>query len=150
MSNRSVNQVTVLGTMGRDAETKQTQGGTSVSTFSLATNRRWKDKESGDWKEEVDWINCVLWRGERVAEYLLKGRRIYLQGRLHTRNYEKDGRKIYVTEVIVDNLILLGDNNSNGGPPPSPPPVSQPRQQQTTASVSDFPADDDGWGDIPF
>ena len=71
MASRSVNKVILLGHLGRDAETKFTPSGVSRSTFTIATNRRWKDQQSGEWKEETDWHNCVIWRSENVANYLL-------------------------------------------------------------------------------
>ena len=65
-----------------------------VSTFSIATSRRWKDQQSGEWKEETDWHNCVLWRSENLSNYLLKGKQVYLEGRLQSRSYEdKEGQK---------------------------------------------------------
>ena len=82
MASRSVNKVILLGHLGKDAETKYTPNGTARTTFPLATNRRWKDEQSGEWKEETDWHNVVLWRAENVANYLLKGKQVYLEGRL--------------------------------------------------------------------
>lgn len=107
---RTVNRVTLLGSLGRDAETRSTQGGVSVSTFSMATSRRWKDKSTGDWKEETDWHQIVVWRAENLAQYLTKGAKVYLEGRLQTRSYEdREGNKRYATEVVADSVILLGD-----------------------------------------
>ena len=109
MASRSVNKVILLGHLGKDAETKFTPSGVARSSFTLATNRRWKDQQSGEWKEDTDWHNCVLWRSENVANYLLKGKQIYMEGRLETRSYEdKEGQKKYITEVVCDELILLG------------------------------------------
>ena len=109
MASRSVNKVILVGHLGRDAETKFTPGGAAVTRFSVATNRRWKDKDSGEWKEETDWSNVVLWRSENLANYLTKGKQIYVEGRLQTRSYEdKDGKKVYATEVVADDVILLG------------------------------------------
>jgi single-strand DNA-binding protein len=97
------------------AETKFTPGGTSVTKFSVATNRRWKDQQSGDWKEEVNYTNVVLWKQEKVGEYLLKGKQVYVEGRLQTRSYDdKDGKKVYATEVVADEVILLGSGESQG------------------------------------
>jgi single-strand DNA-binding protein len=101
--------VILIGHLGRDAETRFTSGGAAKTTFSIATNRRWKDQQTGEWKEETDWHNVVLWRQENVANYLTKGVQIYVEGRLQTRNYEdKDGKKVYITEVVADYVILLG------------------------------------------
>ena len=131
MASRSVNKVILVGHLGRDAETKFTPGGVSMTRFAVATNRRWKDKDSGEWKEETDWSNVVLWRGENVANYLTKGKQIYVEGRLQTRSYEdKDGKKVYSTEVVADDVILLGGQGGggrSGGDEYSQQPVSHPR-----------------------
>ena len=117
MASKSVNKVILLGHLGKDAETKFTPSGVSSSTFTLATNRRRKDQQSGEWKEETDWHNCVVWRTENVANYLLKGKQIYVEGRLQTRSYDdKEGQKKYITEVVCEaqNLILLGGGGGRG------------------------------------
>jgi single-strand DNA-binding protein len=109
MASRSVNKVILIGHLGRDAETKFTPSGAAATRFSVATSRRWKDQQSGDWKEETNWTNVVLWRSEKLAEYLLKGKQIYVEGRLQTRSYDdKDGKKVYATEVVADEVLLLG------------------------------------------
>lgn len=105
---RSVNKVILVGNIGRDAETKFTPSGIARVTFSIATSRRWKDGKSGEWKEETDWHNVVAWRAENLASFLTKGKQVYIEGRLQTRNYEKGGEKRYVTEVVSDEVILLG------------------------------------------
>src|ERR1700690_679445 len=108
MASRSVNKVTLIGHLGRDAETKFTPAGVAVTKFSIATSRRWKDQTSGEWKEETDWHNVVLWRAENLANYLLKGKQVYVEGRLQTRSYEdKDGKKLWFTEVGAEDVILL-------------------------------------------
>ena len=118
MAQRSVNKVILLGRLGKGAETKFTAGGQSVTNFSVATERRWKDKDSGEWKSETDWHNIVLWRAEKLAEYLTKGKSVYVEGRLRTRNYDdKDGNKRYVTEVMAEDVLLLGDKGE-GRPAP--------------------------------
>ena len=106
---RSVNKVIVLGHLGKDAETNFTQSGVAVTKFSVATSRRWKDSQSDEWKEETDWHNVVLWRSENLANYLTKGKQVYVEGRLQTRSYEdRDKVKRYVTEIVADEVILLG------------------------------------------
>ena len=116
MASRSVNKVILLGHLGKDAETKFTQSGIAVTNFTLATSRRWKDQQSGEWKEETEWHRCVLWRSENVSNYLLKGEQIYLEGRLQTRSYEdKEGQKKYATDVICEELILLGSGKADTG-----------------------------------
>lgn len=122
MASRSVNKVILVGHLGKDADTKYTPSGVPVSKFPVATSRRWKDQQTGEWKEETDWHNVVLWRAENVAQYLLKGKQVYVEGRLQTRTYDdKDGKKQYFTEVVADELILLSGGRDSGGS--SEPPV---------------------------
>src|SRR3982751_6469179 len=116
MASRSVNKVILVGNLGKDADTKFTPSGVAKTTFSVATSRRWKDQQTGDWKEETDWHNVVLWRAENLANYLTKGKQVYVEGRLRTRSYDdKDGNKRYVTEVMADDVLLLGGRGEGGG-----------------------------------
>ena len=109
MASRSVNKVILIGNLGRDAETKFTPSGVAATRFSVATSRRWKDKESEEWKEETNWTNVILWRSENLTNYLLKGKQVYVEGRLQTRSYDdKDGKKVYATEVVAEEVLLLG------------------------------------------
>jgi single-strand DNA-binding protein len=104
-----LNRLQAIGNLGRDAETKFLPSGVSVTKFSVACARKWKDKDSGEWKEEADWINVVAWKKEALAAYLVKGKQVYIEGRLSTRSYEdKDGKKVYTTEVVAENIQLLG------------------------------------------
>jgi len=158
---KSVNRVTLLGNLGKDADTKFTPSGISVSKFSLATSRRTKDQQTGEWKDITDWHNVSVWKTENVANFLLKGKQVYLEGRLETRSYEdKDGQKKYFTEVVCDgsNLILLGGGGGRGEAPHDADfdrPVSMPRsaQRQQPAAQSG-PPDDFSQGvsedDVPF
>ena len=157
MASRSVNKVILVGHLGKDAETKFTQGGTPVTKFSIATGRRWKDQQSGEWKEETDWHNVVLWRAENLDNYLLKGKQVYIEGRLQTRSYEdKDGKKQWFTEVVAEDVILLGgragEASAGAGEGASGPvsmPRSAPRQAPAAApaeSMSQEITDDD----VPF
>ena len=138
MASRSVNKVILLGHLGKDAETRFTPSGQSVTNFSLATSRRWKDQQTGEWKEQTEWHNIVLWRAENLAQYLQKGKQVYVEGRLQTRSYDdKDGNKRYATEVVADDVILVSsgrggaDMGEGGGeyerPSSSSGPVSMPR-----------------------
>jgi single-strand DNA-binding protein len=159
MASRSVNKVILIGRLGKDAESKFTQSGTSVATFSIATSWRQKDQQTGEWKEHTDWHNIVFWRAENVAPYLIKGTQVYIEGRLQTRNYEnKEGRKVYVTEVVAEELILLGGRQggeSSGGGENFERPVSMPRSAPRPA-VASAPAEDPGFDqgitddDVPF
>src|SRR6266849_2459688 len=115
MASRSVNKVILIGHLGRDAETTFTPSGVARTKFSVATNRRWKDEQTGEWKEETDWANIIMWRGENVATYLTKGKQVYVEGRLQTRSYDdKDGKKVYATDVVAEEVMLLGGKASGG------------------------------------
>ncbi len=153
---RSVNKVILIGNLGKDAETRFTPQGVSVTSFSVATTRRWKDQQTGDWKDETNWTNVVLWRQENVANYLTKGKQVYVEGRLQTRSYDdKDGNKRYVTEVVADEVILLGGRGEggedfSGGMQSAPRNAgNRPRQNQGAPMGNDFDpgiTDDD----VPF
>jgi len=159
MASRSVNKVILIGHLGRDAETAYTASQTAVTKFSVATNRRWKDQQSGEWKEETNWTNVVLWRGENVAPYLTKGKQIYVEGRLQTRSYDdKDGKKVWTTEVVAEDVILLGGRGEGGAPDemsqePRGEPRSAPRSRPAAApaSAAASPSHEGiGDDDVPF
>jgi single-strand DNA-binding protein len=164
MASRSVNKVILLGRLGKDAETRFTPSGVARTTFTMATSRRWKDQQTGEWKEETDWHNIVLWRSENISNYLTKGKQIYLEGRLQTRSYDdKDGNKKYMTEVVADDVILLGGDRGPGGDAPIPEPtgydsgvVSMPRSAQRPRPSPAAQSDQDLGGqaitddDVPF
>lgn len=123
---RSLNRVCLMGNLGQSADVKYTPNGTTFATLNIATERRWKDKNSDEWKSETDWHRVVVWRVENIASYLTKGTKVLIEGRLQTRSYDKDGEKRYVTEVISDNLILLGgapDKQASQGVESEPPNV---------------------------
>ena len=164
MAGKSVNKVTLLGHLGKDAETKFTPSGASVTNFTLATNRRVKDQQSGEWRDETDWHRVVLWQSENIANYLLKGKQVYLEGRLQTRTWEdKEGKKNYTTEVVcyANDVILLssgrGGDSGGGDYQQQPQPVSMPRSaQRQQPSAAPAPAEDPGFNqgitddDVPF
>jgi single-strand DNA-binding protein len=115
MAERSVNKAILLGRLGGDAETRHTQNGTPVSRFSLAMNRQWTDSDQ-QVHEETEWIYIVLWNKENLAAYLTKGTKVHVEGRIQTRSYEDDGGvKRYVTEVVAQNIILLGTSGNGNG-----------------------------------
>ena len=115
MASRSVNKVILVGNLGRDAETKFTPSGAAATRFAVATTRSWKDQQSNEWKEETNWTNVVLWRQENLANYLTKGKQVYVEGRLRTHSYDdKDGKKVYATEVVAEEVILLGGRGEGG------------------------------------
>ncbi len=156
MASRSVNKVILIGHLGRDAETAYTASQTAVTKFSVATNRRWKDQQTGEWKEETNWTNVVLWRGENVAPYLTKGKQVFVEGRLQTRSYDdKDGKKVWTTEVVAEDVILLGgrgEGGAGGGPEEysqEQPMRSQPRSRPAAAPAAP-PAEGITDDDVPF
>ena len=113
----TVNKVIIVGNMGRDAEIRYTPGGAAVATLSLATTDVWNDK-AGQRQEKTEWHRVVLWgkQAETLAEYLTKGRQIYVEGRLQTRQWDdKDGNKRYTTEIRSDRVVLLGGRGEGGG-----------------------------------
>jgi single-strand DNA-binding protein len=112
----SVNKVILVGNLGRDAELRYTPGGAAVATLSMATTETWNDK-SGQRQEKTEWHRVVLWgkSAESLAEYLTKGKQIYIEGRLQTRQWDdKDGNKRYTTEIRGDRVVLLGGGGGRG------------------------------------
>ena len=117
MAGKSLNRVQLIGNLGKDPEVKYTPQGTPVAKITIATNERFKDK-GGEWQDRTEWHNVVLWQrlAEIAGEYLKKGGKVYVEGRLQTRSYvDKDGVKRYVTEVVAQNLVLLGGNGHSNG-----------------------------------
>ena len=156
MASRSVNKVILIGHLGRDAETAYTASQVAVTKFSVATSRRWKDQQTGEWKEETNWSNVVLWRQEAVAPYLTKGKQVYVEGRLQTRSYDdKEGKKVWTTEVVADEVILLGGRGEGGGPSEEygsqeQPMRSAPRSRPAAAPSSQAPSEGVSDDDVPF
>jgi single-strand DNA-binding protein len=114
---RSVNQVILMGNLTRDPELRQTPNGQSVCSFSLALNRSYKDA-SGEWQEATDYIDITAWAalGERVSQYLAKGRRCLVQGRIQSRSWEQDGQKRNKVEVLASDVTFLdGRGGSDDG-----------------------------------
>lgn len=114
-----VNKVILIGNLGRDPEVRSTPSGQAVASFTLATNRRWRDK-NGQKQEETEWHNIVVWgkQAEIAGQYLTKGKQIYLEGRLQTRSWEdrNSGEKKYRTEIVCDNFQMLsGRGDMEGG-----------------------------------
>jgi single-strand DNA-binding protein len=166
MASRSVNKAILVGRLGQDAETKFTPSGVPVTKFSVATNWSRKDPQTGEWKEETDWVNVVLWRSEKLAEYLTRGKQVYVEGRIQTRSYDdKDGKKQYRTEVVADDVILLGGRSGEAGGAPMPEddhaqmasmPRSAQRARPPAAATPSAPANEPPLGggigddDVPF
>ena len=112
----SVNKVILVGNLGRDAELRYTPGGAAVATLNLATTEAWNDK-GGQRQEKTEWHRIVLWgkQAESLQEYLTKGKQIYVEGKLQTRQWDdKDGNKRYTTEIKADRITLLGGGGGGG------------------------------------
>jgi single-strand DNA-binding protein len=113
----SVNKVILVGNLGRDAELRYTPGGAAVATVNMATTEVWNDK-TGQRQEKTEWHRVVLWgkSAESLTEYLTKGKQIYVEGRLQTRQWDdKDGNKRYTTEIRGDRIVLLGGGGGGRG-----------------------------------
>ncbi|KQV96955.1 single-stranded DNA-binding protein [Rhizobacter sp. Root1221] len=114
----SINKVILIGNLGRDPEVRYTANGAAICNITIATSRNWKDKTSGDKMEETEWHRVVFYDrlAEIAGEYLKKGRSVYVEGRLKTRKWQdKDGAEKYTTEIIADNMQLLGGRDGGGG-----------------------------------
>jgi single-strand DNA-binding protein len=160
----SVNKVILVGTLGKDPEIKYTTDGSAVANLSIATNSSWKDKTTGEKREEVEWHRLVLYRrqAEIAGEYCKKGRQIYIEGRLRTRKWQdQSGADRYTTEIIVDILQLLGGKESGGqssadGFETQPQTSQQKSQQSESGGLPARPRSvqqtmpDDMEDDIPF
>ena len=118
MAGKSLNKVQLIGNLGKDPEVKYTPQGTPVAKFTLATNERYKDKE-GNWQDRTEWHNIVLWQrlAEIAGEYLKKGGKVYIEGRLQTHSWDDktSGQKKYMTEVVGNDIILLGGRGEGAG-----------------------------------
>jgi single-strand DNA-binding protein len=117
MAGKSLNKVQLIGNLGKDPEVKYTPSGTPVAKITLATNERYKDKD-GQWQDRTEWHNVVLWQrlAEIAGEYLKKGGKVYIEGRLQTRSWDdkQTNQKKYMTEVVASDLILLSGRGEGG------------------------------------
>ena len=117
MAGKSVNKVILLGNLGKDPEVKYTPQGTPVAKLTVATNYRYKDKNE-QWQDQTEWHNVVLWQrlAEIAGEYLKKGSKVYIEGRLQTRSWEdkQTNQKRYMTEIVANDLVLLGGRGEGG------------------------------------
>jgi single-strand DNA-binding protein len=151
---RGVNKVILVGNLGNDPETKYTQGGLAITTLSVATTNVRKDKD-GQQIEKTEWHRVKLFGklGEIAGEYLRKGSQCYLEGRIEYGSYEKDGVKHYTTDIIADEMQMLGGKSEGGGERPQ---RSAPAQRQDSAprrqapAAQQAPMDDFADDDIPF
>lgn len=118
MAGKSINKVILIGNLGKDPEVKYTPQGTPVAKFSLATNDRYKDKD-GNWQDRTEWHNITAWArtAEIAGQYLKKGNKVYIEGSLRTHSWDdkQSGQKKYMTEINVNDLVLLGGRGEGGG-----------------------------------
>lgn len=141
-----INKVILVGNLGKDPEVRYLEGGTAVANFPIATTETFKDRNSGERKTSTEWHNIVVWRGlaEISEKYLKKGMQVYIEGKLRTRQWQdKDGNTRYTTEVVADNLQMLGrkdDNTSSvSSEQSSTPQTSSPTIDDATNKVDDLP-----------
>ena len=145
-----LNRCTFIGNLGADPELKTTTNGTSVTTFSIAVNESWTDKSTGEKQERVEWIRLVAWQrlAEVCAEFLKKGKQVYVEGRMQTREWDdKEGIKRWTTEIVINTMIMLGlkgDSPQRQDPGPSEDDYYGSGSNEKV----DTPVDDDD--DIPF
>jgi len=144
---KGLNKVMLIGHLGKDPELTYTPNGTAVARFSLATSGSRKTAE-GQWEDYTDWHNIVIFgkTAEVAGQYLAKGRQAYLEGRLSTRTYEKEGQKHWATDVIVNNLILLGSRPEGAAKPPEERDYGKPEERFSQAPPPDSEVDED----LPF
>ena len=143
---RSVNKVILIGNLGKDPDVRHLENGASVANFPIATSENYKDRKTGEKVSQTEWHNIVVWRGlADIAErFLKKGDKIYIEGKLRTRSWQdQEGNNRYTTEVIADNLTMLGKAPEHSNPNP------------TTTVASDAKTNDDFSGpddtdDLPF
>jgi single-strand DNA-binding protein len=150
---RGINKVILIGNLGRDPEIRYTQDGQAVVNFTLATTLEWRDKATGEKRDKTEWHRIVAFRklAEICGEYLSKGRQVYIEGRLQTRTYEQDGVTKYITEVVANDMQMLGSKSDSGsgygggyGGGPSAP--SYDDSSSSGSGPAGGPPDDD----IPF
>ncbi|MBI4093173.1 MAG: single-stranded DNA-binding protein [Candidatus Kerfeldbacteria bacterium] len=139
----NLNKVQIIGNMTRDPELRTTTGGHNVTSFSVATSRRWKDKTSGEQKEHTEFHNVVAWGrlSDIVSQYLHKGSKVYVEGRLQTRSWEdQTGAKKYRTEIVAENIIMLDRAGSVPGAKAAEPTAPAPRAPaEEEINVEDIP-----------
>ena len=149
MSSRGVNKVILIGNLGADPEIRYTQDSTCVAVLSVGTNESWTDKQNQQ-QTRVEWHRCVAYRGlaEVCQQYLTKGGKVYIEGRLKTRKWKaQDGSDRFTTEVVIQDMQMLGGNrNQNIAPPP---PAAEPNRNSSSGTGSPMPPPDFD-DDIPF
>ena len=156
---RGINKVILVGNLGNDPDVRYTAGGAAIANVSIATTEGWKDRESGEMQEKTEWHKVVFFGklAEIVAEYVKKGSQIYIEGRLQTRKWQdKEGNERYTTEIVANEMQMLGGRSSGGGGGPGANPErerpapsegsSQPSRSSARPAADQNFVDDD----IPF
>lgn len=141
---RGVNKVIIVGTAGKDPETRYMPSGGAVTSISIATNESWKDKQTGEKQERTEWHNVTFFGrlAEIAGEYLKKGSQVYIEGSLRTEKWQdKQGQDRYTTKIIANEMQMLGGRPTGGSPAP---------QQQSQPAYQPAPIDDSFDDDIPF
>jgi single-strand DNA-binding protein len=139
MAGKSLNKAMIIGNLGRDPEVRYLQSGQAVVNFTVATNERYQDKE-GEWQEKAEWHRVVIFgkQAETAGKYLNKGSRVYIEGRLQTRDWEgQDGQKRYTTEIVCRNMIMLGGRGEQAPDADEEPAMDTP--PSTAAPEEDVP-----------
>ena len=155
---RGVNKVILVGNLGADPDTRYMPSGKAVTNIRLATSESWKDRQTGDMQERTEWHSIVMYDklGEIAAEYLRKGSQVYIEGKIRTRKWQdKEGKDRYTTEIIADQMQMLGSRGGGSSEPREPRSTSR---QQPAEDRSAAPVDEGGGGggggefddDIPF
>ncbi len=147
-----VNRVILIGNLGKDPEVRHLESGVAVASFSLATSENYKDRKTGERKTITEWHNIVLWRGlaEVAEKYLHKGSKVYIEGKLRTRNWEdSEGNIRYQTEVIADNMVMLDRREDRDMPGASQAPAEKPQSNEAQLDKA-IEKMDDSADDLPF
>ncbi len=146
---RGVNKVILIGNLGADPETRYTPGGTAVTNIRIATSEQWKDKQTGEQQERTEWHRIVFFArlAEIAGEYLRKGSKVYIEGRLQTRKWQgQDGQDRYTTEIVANEMQMLDSRGGGGGGDFNQRPAASQSQNQPATSGTDGDFDDE----IPF
>ena len=136
---RGVNKAIIVGNLGQDPQTRYMPSGSAVTNISIATSEKWKDKQTGEPRERTEWHRVAAFGrlAEIMAEYLRKGSQVYIEGKLRTRKWDKDGQTHYTTEIIADQMRMLGGKQNQ-------------QQPSTAPAKSGQPGPDDFDDDVPF
>lgn len=160
----SLNKAMIIGNLGRDPEMRYTPNGQAVTQFTVAVNRNYKG-QSGEWQEETEWFRVVVWgqQAERAAEYLRKGNKVYIEGRLQTRQWEdQSGQKRYTTELVANQVTNLERRTRDDSEEGSAAPAARPSRPAGAPAAAATPAgdgpdggagekfDDGNFDDLPF